>query len=446
MATLKIELPHVGESVTEGIINRWLKRVGDRVEKYEPLAEVVTDKVTMEMPSPASGVLTRLLAQEGQTVPMGTVIAEMEVEGAVAPEAPQREAPAVAAPASRLAQEVDRIGVLLKDVAPVGPTGSGAPVAEAAPPAEAAPRHQRYSPAVQRLAAEHGVDLSRVTGTGIGGRVTRKDVENYIASMPRREAAPTPQAAPGPAPTPAPARAPAGAAPAADEERMPLAPVRRMIAEHMVKSASQIPAAWSIVEVDVTGLVQRREALKAEFQRREGINLTYLPFVVKAVAESLRGHPLLNSSWGGDAIILKRRINIGIAVSTDYGLVVPVVHDADTLSIAGLARAMDALTTRARQGKLALADVQGGTFTVNNTGALGSVVSQPIINHPQAAILTTEAIVKRPVVINDAIAIRSMMNICLTFDHRVMDGAEASAFMASVKRRLESIGPETGIY
>ncbi len=434
MATLKIELPHVGESVTEGIINRWLKRVGDRVEKYEPLAEVVTDKVTMEMPSPASGVLTRLLAQEGQTVPMGTVIAEMEVEGAVAPEAPQREAPAAAAPASRQAQEVDRIGVLLKDVAPVGPTGSGAP------------RHQRYSPAVQRLAAEHGVDLSRVTGTGIGGRVTRKDVENYIASMPRREAAPTPQAAPGPVPTPAPARAPAGAAPAADEERVPLTPVRRMIAEHMVKSASQIPAAWSTVEVDVTGLVQRREALKAEFQRREGINLTYLPFVVKAVAESLREHPLLNSSWGGDAIILKRRINIGIAVSTEYGLVVPVVHDADTLSIAGLARAMDALTTRARQGKLALADVQGGTFTVNNTGALGSVVSQPIINYPQAAILTTEAIVKRPVVINDAIAIRSMMNICLTFDHRVMDGAEASAFMASVKRRLEAMGPETGIY
>ncbi len=444
MATLRIELPHVGESVTEGIINKWLKRVGDRVEKYEPLAEVVTDKVTMEMPSPASGVLTRLLAQEGQTVPMGTVIAEMEVEGAVTPEAPQREAPAAAAaPASRPAQEVDRIGVLLKDVAPVGPTGSGAPVAEAAPPAEA-PRHQRYSPAVQRLAAEHGVDLSRVTGTGIGGRVTRKDVENYISSMAGREAAP---AAPGPVPTPAPARAPVEAAPVApDEERVPLTPVRRMIAEHMVKSASQIPAAWSIVEVDVTGLVQRREALKAEFQRREGINLTYLPFVVKAVAESLREHPLLNSSWGGDAIILKRRINIGIAVSTEYGLVVPVVHDADTLSIAGLARAMDALTTRARQGKLALADVQGGTFTVNNTGALGSVVSQPIINHPQAAILTTEAIVKRPVAINDAIAIRSMMNICLTFDHRVMDGAEASAFMASVKRRLEAIGPGTGIY
>lgn len=441
MATLKIELPHVGESVTEGIINRWLKRVGDRVEKYEPLAEVVTDKVTMEMPSPASGVLTRLLAQEGQTVPMGTVIAEMEVEGVVTPEAPQRESPAAAAaPAARPAQDIDRIGVLLKDVAPVGPTGSGAPVAEAAPPAEAAPRHQRYSPAVQRLAAEHGVDLSRVTGTGIGGRVTRKDVENYIASMPRREAAP------GPAPAPAAARPPVEAAPAADEERVPLTPVRRMIAEHMAKSASQVPAAWSIVEVDVTGLVQRREALKAEFQRREGINLTYLPFVVKAVAESLREHPLLNSSWGGDAIILKRRINIGIAVSTDYGLVVPVVHDADTLSIAGLARAMDALTTRARQGKLALADVQGGTFTVNNTGALGSVVSQPIINYPQAAILTTEAIVKRPVVINDAIAIRSMMNICLTFDHRIMDGAEASAFMASVKRRLESIGPGTGIY
>jgi 2-oxoisovalerate dehydrogenase E2 component (dihydrolipoyl transacylase) len=219
-----------------------------------------------------------------------------------------------------------------------------------------------------------------------------------------------------------------------------------MIAEHMVRSATQIPAAWSIVEVDATGLVQRRESAKEDFQRREGVNLTYLPFVIKAVAESLKENPLLNSSWGGDAVILKKRINIGVAVAAPAGLVVPVIHDADRLSIAGLAKAVDELTARARQGKLRLEDVQGGTFTVNNTGALGSVVSQPIINYPQAAILTTEAIVKRPVVVNDAIAIRSMMNICLTFDHRIMDGAESSAFINAVKRRLEAIGPETGIY
>jgi 2-oxoisovalerate dehydrogenase E2 component (dihydrolipoyl transacylase) len=446
---MKIELPHVGESVTEGHISKWLKRVGDRVEKYDPLVEVVTDKVNMEMPSPVSGVLTNILVQEGQTVPMGTVIAEIQTAedaGRVGEDSRPAPAPAAATP-----QAIDRIGVLLKDVAPVGPTGSGGPPV-AAPevgagfkpaPTEGQPGRRVYSPVVQRLAAEHGIDLSKIIGTGIGGRVTRKDVEGYIEQMGKPKSAEPVGAGFKPAPTPA--RQPAPAA-AADEERVPLTPVRRMIAEHMVRSATQIPAAWSIVEADVTGLVQRREAAKEDFQRREGVNLTYLPFVIKAVAESLKENPLLNSSWGGDAIILKKRINIGVAVAAPAGLVVPVIHDADRLSIAGLAKALDELTARARQGKLRLEDVQGGTFTVNNTGALGSVVSQPIINYPQAAILTTEAIVKRPVVIADAIAIRSMMNLCLTFDHRIMDGAESSAFINAVKRRLEAIGPATGIY
>ena len=236
----------------------------------------------------------------------------------------------------------------------------------------------------------------------------------------------------------------------ADEERLPLSPVRRLIAANMKRSASEIPAAWSITEVDVSGLVRRREALRDDFQRREGVNLTYLHFVIKAVAESLRENPLLNSSWADDAIILKKRINVGIAVAAPDGLVVPVLRDADTLSVAGIAVRASDLTARARQGKLAVEDVQGGTFTLNNTGALGSIASQPIINHPQAAILTTEAVVKRPVVIGDAIGdaigIRSLMNICLTFDHRIMDGAEASAFSNAVKRRLEAICDDTGIY
>ena len=424
---MKIELPQVGESVTEGIIGKWLKQVGDRVEKYDPLVEVVTDKVEMEMPSPASGVLTSILAEEGQTIPMGAVIAEMEVEGeeeeAAAGEAP-REAPAVAPEP----EVIGRTGVLLKDMAPVGPTGSGGPILPTQEEVATPRRRQRYSPAVQRLAEEQGVDLSEVTGTGVGGRVTRKDVQDHVASA-KRQKAPEPAAGPG-----------------AEEERIPLTPIRRIIAENMVKSATQIPQAWSTVEADVTGLVRRRESAKADFQRSEGVNLTYLPFAVKSVEECLKENPLLNSTWGGDAVIVKRRINIGIAVAAPDGLVVPVIRDADTLSIAGLARAIDDLTDRARRGKLKLEDVQGGTFTVNNTGALGSVVSQPLVNYPQAAILATEAIVKRPVVINDVIAIRSVMNLCLTFDHRVLDGAEAGAFINAVKGRLEDIGPDTGIH
>ena len=279
--------------------------------------------------------------------------------------------------------------------------------------------------------------MSRVKGTGIGGRVSRNDVLEYVET----------QASMAPSP---PASSP-GAMPAPDEEGIPdeivnLTPVRRIIAQNMAKSASEIPHAWSMVEADVSALVLYREGLREEFQRQEGVELTYLPFVIKAVAESLREYPLLNSTWGGDKIILKKRIHVGIAVGATDGLVVPVIHDADSQSIAGLARSARDLTSKARQGKLALQDVQGGTFTVNNTGALGSILSQPIINYPQAAILTTEAIQKRPVVVDDAVAIRSMMNLCLSFDHRITDGAEAGAFLKSVKRRLEAMGPDTSVY
>jgi 2-oxoisovalerate dehydrogenase E2 component (dihydrolipoyl transacylase) len=237
-----------------------------------------------------------------------------------------------------------------------------------------------------------------------------------------------------------------GRAEGVDEEHVPLTPVRRMIAEAMVRSVTQIPHAWSTVEVDVTNLVNLRASLRAGFQEREGVELTYLPFIVKMVVEALKECPTLNATWGGDKIILKRRIHVGIAVAGPDGLIVPVVHDADRLSVSGLAHAVRDLTTRARERRLTLEDVQGGTFTLDNTGVLGSTVSQPIINYPQAAILTTEAIQKRPVVINDAIAIRSMMNLCLSFDHRINDGAEASAFLQSVKRRIEAIDADTPIY
>ena len=435
-----IELPQVGESVTEGTIVQWLKGVGDRVDRYDPLVEVLTDKVSMEVPSPVAGVITELLAEEGQTLPMGAPIASIQTADAVESTAPNRITPA--APTEE-PQNIDRTGVLLKDVAPVGPTGAGnvvIPAAQDAAASEQAGRgrqRRRYSPAVQRLADEHGIDLSQVQGTGISGRITRKDVLAYTEARAQSTVLEAPAAS---------APAVSAISVSADEERLPLSPVRRMIAANMKRSASEIPAAWSITEVDVSGLVRRREALRDDFQRREGVNLTYLHFVIKAVAESLRENPLLNSSWADDAIILKKRINIGIAVAAPDGLVVPVLRYADTLSVAGIAVRASDLTARARQGRLAVEDVQGGTFTLNNTGALGSIASQPIINHPQAAILTTEAVVKRPVVIGDAIGIRSLMNICLTFDHRIMDGAEASAFSNGVKRRLEAISDETGIY
>ena len=415
---MKIELPQVGESVTEGIIGKWLKQVGDRVEKYDPLVEVVTDKVSMEMPSPASGVLSRIFVQEGQTVPMGTVIADIEVEGE-ARQPPAEPAPRVSR--SSAPELVDRIGTLSKDMAPVGPTGSGGPAGITAD-REAQKAPKRYSPAVLRLAQEHGVDVSLLSGTGMGARVTRKDVQRYIDGQ-HLDTAPT-------AGTEDP-----------DEERLPLTPVRRTIAANMVRSATQIPEAWTTVETDVTNLVELREGIKADFRSREGVNITYLPFMVKAVAESLKEHRLVNSTWGEDTIIIKRRFNIGVAVSSPQGLIVPVVHNADIMSVAEMAKVIDDLATRARSGSLDVSEVQGGTFTVNNTGALGSVTGKALINHPQAAILNTEAIVRRPVVMNETIAIRSMMNLCLTFDHRILDGAEAGAFVSDVKRRLEAIAP-----
>ena len=438
--SITIDLPQVGESVIEGIIGKWLKQPGDKLERYDPLVEVVTDKVTMEVPSPVNGVLSRILAKEGETVPMGAPIAEIETEEAQPPSATHPKPPTQAQAAKEKAPEaVGTTGYLLKDVKPVGPTGGG--IEEPEIPQETIavqkPReeHARHSPAVRRLAHEHNVDLGMVTGTGMGGRITRGDVLSYI------EAGGT-----GTAPDSSSRAGPAPGQVESEDQAITLSPVRRIIAQHMVKSATEIPHAWSMVEVDVNSLVKYREAIKVEFQQREGVDLTYLPFVIKAVVESLRQHPMLNSTWGGDKIILKKRIHMGVAVAAPDGLMVPVIHNADSLSISGLAQVVRGLTAKTRQSKLSLQEVQGGTFTVNNTGALGSIVSQPIINHPQAAILTTEAIQKRPVVVGDAIAIHSMMNICLSFDHRIVDGAESGAFLQSVKRRLEVMGPDTSIY
>ena len=466
-----VELPHVGESVVEGTIGKWLKQPGDSVRRYEPLVEIVTDKVTMEIPSPVEGQLLRVLAAEGETLPMGTPIAEVGAPG----EAPSTDAPppppSAARPAAPApAAPVGTIGYLMRDVTPVGPTGGAAveameptasistpsaPAAAPAPVASVAPAPTapisrdaalRLSPAVRRLAREHSVDLSLIRGTGMGGRITRDDVLRYLAEP---QTVPTPAApAQSPAPAVLPAAAPAASVAAGpDEELMPITPVRRMIAEAMVRSVTEIPHAWSVKEVDVTGLVALRQSVRAEFERQEGVALTYMPFVIRAVVEALRKVPTMNATWGGDSIILKRRINLGLAVAAPNGLIVPVIHNADRLTIPGLAHAVQDVTERARTNRLTIEDVQGGTFTLNNTGALGgSLVSGPIINYPQAGIMTTETIEKRPVVRDDAIAIRSMMNICLAFDHRINDGAEASGFLDAVKARLESYGPGTPVY
>ena len=441
---LIIELPHVGESVVEGTIGKWLKQPGDTVARYEPLVEVITDKVTMEVPSPVSGSLIRILAQEGETVPMGAAIAEIETaDGADGTaQVPVSSIPSTA-PEPETAEPAELAGTtgyLRKDISAFGPTGGGPTENDTEPvePTTSAPGGAvRPSPAVRRLAREHGVNLSQVRGTGLGGRITRDDLLRFVETGGAAETPlpTTPDIQPAPQP-----------APVDDEEYVALTPVRRMIAEAMVRSVSQIPHAWSTVEVDVTGLVALRTQVRASFEEREGVELTYLPFIIKAVAESLKEYPTLNASWGGDKIILKRRINLGIAVAAPQGLTVPVIHDADRSSIAGLAAALRDLILRTRQNKLTIADVQGGTFTLNNTGALGSTVSYPIINHPQAAILTTEVIQKRPVVRDDAIAIRSMMNLCMAFDHRINDGAESGAFLQAVKSRLESMGPDTPIY
>src|SRR6266511_998873 len=419
MGVSQIKMPQLGESVTEGTVDKWLKHEGDFVKRDEPLVEVVTDKVNAEIPSPFEGKLLKIAVSEGETVRVGSVIAQIET-GAPAAQAKEKEAPtATATPAPAQAE------------APPQPpaTRASAPAPAAAPPAEATDGERtRLSPAVRKLAAEHGIDPTTLRGSGMGGRVTRDDVLEALAGG---EAAPQAPSKPQPSP-PAPAR-PDGKR----EELVKLSVMRKSIAEHMVRSLATSPHAWTLQEVDVTTLVRYREAEKDSFKSRHGVTLTYLPFVAQIVCEALKEFPWLNSSWSDDGVVLKHYVNLGIAVAIPDGLIVPVAKDADKLGFTDLVRVLNDLVERARGKQLKPDDVQGGTFTLNNTGATGSIASQPIINQPQAAILTTESIVKRPVVVDDAIAIRHMMNICLSFDHRIIDGMMAGQFMNTVKKRLE---------
>lgn len=413
--SVSISMPQLGESVAEGTIGKWLKQPGDAIARDEPLVEIITDKVTAEMPSPAAGILESIDVVEGATVPVGTVIARIG------------ETSALTAP-------------------PVANANVSAPPSNAASPLpDESNGEHRASPLVRRLAREHAVDIAAIQGTGSGGRVTKHDILAYIDA---HTVATVSQPAPSMAPVSTTPTAAAAASPVRDDgdQLLPLTSMRRSIAEHMVRSVTTTPHAWCLVEVDATGLVKAREHQLQAWRAREGFELSFLPFFIKAVTESLRDHPIMNATWTESGVLLKRDINIGLAVALEDGLIVPVLHDADRQSIAGLAHMVRDLVTRARQRQLGPSDIQGGTFTVNNTGALGSIMSAPIIPQPQAGIVTMEAIVKRPVVRDDAIAIRSMMNVCMSFDHRVTDGSQGLQFLQSVRRRIEAYGPDTSLY
>ncbi|MEA2682827.1 MAG: hypothetical protein QOK05_1155 [Chloroflexota bacterium] len=452
----KVTMPQLGESVTEGQISRWLKQPGDAVEKYEALVEVITDKVNAEVPSPIAGVLAEINVQEGETVAVGTLICSIgSVAGGPAAEAPVVEAGsggAAAGVAEGMGAAPSAGGTPV--VADTAPAPVGAAPSAAAPGSNGHDRAGRASPAVRRLADEHNLDISQVKGSGIGGRVTKRDVEEFLAAGGQARASgpseaasqPPPAAMPPPAP-PAPAPGPPSAQPRPGDELVALTPIRKAIAEHMVRSRQTSPHAWCATEVDMSSVVELRKGEREKFRGREGIDLTYVPFVIKATVEALKDHPEVNAQWTAEGILRRKAINISVAVSSPGGLMVPVIHDADMLSIAGLAHKLNDVATRARAGQLKLPDIEGGTFCVNNPGTFGTVISAPIINQPQAAIMTMEAIVKRPVVLpGDVIGIRSMMFMGLSFDHRVMDGLEAATFLVDVKKNLEAMAPGLPVY
>ncbi len=428
-----VRMPQLGESVTEGTIGQWLKKAGDTVEKYESLLEVLTDKVNAEVPSPVAGTVSKILVEEGTTVTIGTPICEIAVEGEDAPSDTTEASlpPEVAAPDARTAA-----------------------TASSTQPAALDNVHRgRYSPAVRRLAQETGIDPQEVQGSGAGGRVTRNDILAAAEHHPEKSEVLTGTSEGSSSPTiqetapSAPVTISGAVAVVEDVDTLvPVTNVRKVIAERMMRSKQTVPHAWLMVEADVTGLVALRERLKDEFKAREGVSLTYVPFMLRAVVEALRAVPIINAQWNRDSIVMKKRINIGMAAATDRGLIVPVIKDADQKNIVGLAKASQDLVQRARMGRLTMDDLTGGTFTVDNTGAVGTVLTYPIINAPEVAIVTMESIVKRPVVVGDMIAIRSMVNICLSFDHRVVDGAEAGQFVGAVKKHLESLTTQTSIY
>ena len=429
MAT-DVVMPQMGESIAEGTIVRWIKKVGDKVDRDEPLFEISTDKVDAEIPSPAAGVVTEIRVKEGETVPVNSVVAVIGAAGEAKAAPPAVEATTPPVPPA-------------KPVEPPKPSpqADGTPAAASAPREEtqAAPSpemstedalHQRSSPLVRKIAKEHHVDISQIHGTGIAGRVTKDDILGFIGQVG--------QVGPASA-APAPAAASARQAAAGDRvEKM--SPMRKRISEHMVASVHTSAHVHSVFEVNFSRVAQIREAKKAEFER-SGVKLTFLSFIVKAAVEALRAVPIVNASVDGDTIVYHKDVNVGIAVALDWGLIVPVIKNADERNLVGLSRSIADLANRARGKQLKPDEVQGGTFTITNPGVFGALFGTPIINQPQVAILGVGNVEKRPVVVDDAIAIRPMAYLTLGYDHRVIDGAVADDFMSHLKKTLENWDP-----
>jgi pyruvate dehydrogenase E2 component (dihydrolipoamide acetyltransferase) len=507
-----VTMPQLGETVVEGTITKWLKQEGEAVERDEPLFEISTDKVDTEVPSPLAGTLVQIKVAEGETVSVGTELAVIDEGGGsgngqapsaqaasaeerasepdeqgAPPEASTqeretaRESAEAAPPASSEAAPTGREQDVQQERTESAETGDGhggtpgapggdgngwagavrqATPGEQAQAVEQGPRAGLVSPVVRRLAEEHQVDLSRIQGTGMGGRVTRRDVMSFVegggARQPQPEPQPIPQPEPQPQPVPQPPQpqpqpqpqpvpTPQGAG--GREEAVPLTRMRQAIARNMVNSIQTTARAWNLVEVDMENVVRVRERAKDAFREREGINLTYMPFLARAVVEALLAFPDVNAELRDDQLIRKHYVNLGIAVALEEGLIVPVVKGADSMNLIGLARAVNDVATRSRSKKLRPDDVQGGTFTITNPGPFGSIISVPVINPPQCAILAFDAIEKRPVVIDDAIAIRHMVYLSMSWDHRIIDGATAAQFLGRLKQNLETwdFGPEVGL-
>jgi len=413
-----VVMPQMGESVAEGTITKWLKKVGDRVQQDETLFEITTDKVDADIPSPAAGILATILVHENETVAVNSVVAQIVAEDeAAAAELP----PTGEAVAAR----------------PSPSAGEEAAAPSPAPTAPEAPGKIRSSPLVRRIARNHGVDLSRVKGTGVGGRVSKKDVLSHVAQTgPGAAAAPAPPSPPVPSGAPAPGGPPPVVF-TGPTHVVPMTPMRRQIAEHMLASRRTSAHVVTLFEVEMTKIVEEMTRRAEEFERRYGLKLTYTPFFVRAAVKAIKQFPVINSSVEGTNIVYKRDINIGIAVALETGLIVPVIKQADEKNFLGIARAVQDFADRARSKRLTVDEVQGGTFTITNPGVFGSLLGTPIINQPQVAVLCVGAIEKRPVVRQDAVAIRPMVYLTLTFDHRVIDGSVADQFMRQVKQALE---------
>ena len=458
--TVKVTMPQLGESVHEGTISKWLVKPGDQVVEFEPMLEVETDKVATEVPSPVTGTLKEILAADGTTVPSGGEIAVVELAGTNGGASSTGAATPAAKPAAAPTQPAGETGPMpSKDALPTPPAPGPASTAPADAPAAkasaAAPAtspgertetgEHRFSPAVRMLAEENNLDLESIRGTGLGGRVTKKDIEAAVAG---RATAPGMQAATqaGTAASSGAPGSPSGPGELPGDQRIPLTRIKRLVGENMVKSKTTIPHAWQTQEVDMSGVVANRNANKGKFAREEGFSLTFLPYVIMAAVVALREHPDVNASFGGDAILIHRDINIGISVGIEDALIVPVIRRADSLSLAGIARAVNDLATRARDGKLKGDDLQGGTFTVNNSGTFGTLFSYSVIAPGQAGILTMEAIVERPVAVNGMIGVKPMMYACFSFDHRILDGLQAARFLVSCRKWLEAMTVETAIY